>query len=86
MNNEITIASSIGNAPDKNRTLQESAADPGATILVIDQEKKFHGEHTRRMAELKMLADVQERVVSRMLERSIEKTDQPKVPHLRVVK
>ena len=80
------IADIIANYSNQEKTLQETAADLGAIILEIEREKDFYGEHSKRMAELKRLAALQERVLHRMLENSIEKSNQPKRPHLTVVK
>ena len=64
----------------------EAAADLGAIKMEMYREKKYYGEHTKRMAKLKKLAELQEIVVHRMLDNSIEESDQPKRPHLTVVK
>jgi hypothetical protein len=55
-------------------------------ILEMKREEKYYGKHTKRLAELKKLAALQEKVVHRMLDGSIEGDDQPKRPRLRVVK
>ena len=68
------------------RTRQDAATSPGAIVLEISAGQRHRGEHRRRMLELGKLASVQKRVLSRMLERSIEKSGQPKGPHLTVVK
>jgi hypothetical protein len=65
---------------------EESAAEPGAIILEMKREKQYYGEHTRRMAVLKKRAALQEKVILRMLERSIEKPAHPERPQLKVVK
>ena len=54
--------------------------------MKIYREKKYYGEHTKRMAKLKKLAELQERIIHRMLDKSQEEHDQPKRPHLTVVK
>ena len=64
----------------------EAAADLGAIKMEIYREKRYYGEHTKRMAELKRLAELQEMVVLRMLDKSVEEYNQPKRPHLTVVK
>ena len=71
---------------NRDKTLQGASATPGADILEIDPDKPHHGEHNRRMAELGKLADVQKRVVTRILDSSNEKPSQPKRPHLTVVR
>ena len=50
------IADIIGNAFNQDRPLQDAAADLGALIFEIDREKRYYGEHTKRMAELTKLA------------------------------
>ena len=80
------IADIIGNAFNQERPMEAAAADLGAIILEMEREKKYYGEHTKRMAESTKLAEVQHRVMSRMLDRAIENTDQPKKPHLKIVK
>jgi hypothetical protein len=42
-------------------------------------------EHTRRMAALKKMAALQEKVITRILERSVEKPAHPKRPQLKIV-
>jgi hypothetical protein len=69
---------------NQEKTLQETAADLGAIIFEIDREKKYYGEHTQRMAELKKLAAVQDRVVSKMMDRIDGSATHPEVPHLEV--
>ena len=71
---------------NQDKTLQESAADLGAIILEMEREEQIYGKHTKRLAKLRQLAELQEKVVHRMLDNSIEKSDQPKRPHLTVVK
>jgi len=63
---------------DHEKNLKESSADPGAVILKM--------KHTKRMAEFTKQAAFQERVIRRVLERSLEKYNQPKEPHLTVIK
>ena len=67
-----------GNAFNQERPLDEAAADLGALVLKKKQ--------TKRMTELAQLAEVQERVIHRLLDRAIEKPTQPKRPHLTIVK
>ena len=86
MDKTTNISDIIGNALNEERPLEDAAADLGAIILDMEREKKYYGEHTKRMADLVKLADVQRRVVSRMLDNSIEKSNQPKRPHLTIVK
>ena len=80
------IADIIASYSNQDKTLKESAADLGAMILEMKHEEECCGKHTKRMAKLKKLAELQEIVVHRMLASSIEKSDQPKKPHLTVVK
>ena len=65
---------------------KESAAAPGAVILEMTREQRHFGEHTRRMAALKKMAALQEKVITRILERSVEKPAQPKRPQLKIIK
>jgi hypothetical protein len=80
------IADIIASYSNQDKTLEESAADLGAMILEMEREEEYYGKHTKRMAELKKIAALQEKVVHRLLDSSIEKSDQPKRPHLTVVK
>jgi len=67
---------------NQDKTLRESAADLGAMILEMEREEELHGKNTERLAELKRVRALQEKVVMRMLDGS----DRPKRPRLRVVK
>jgi hypothetical protein len=80
------IADIIASYSNQDKTLQESAADLGAMILEMEREEQFYGKHSKRLADLKKLAALQEKVVHRMLDKSVEEHDQPKRPHLTVVK
>jgi hypothetical protein len=80
------IADIIASYSNQDKTLQESAADLGAMILEMEREEECYGKHSKRLAELKKIAALQEKVVYRLLDSSIEKSDQPKRPHLTVVK
>jgi hypothetical protein len=81
-----SIADIIASYSNQDKTLEESAADLGAIILEMEREEECYGKHTNRLAELKELAAFQEKVVNRMLVRSTEGHNQPKRPHLTVVK
>ena len=80
------IADIIASYSNQDKTLEESAADLGAMILEMEREEECYGKHTKRLAKLKELAELQEIVVHRMLDSSINKSEQPKRPHLTVVK
>ena len=80
------IADIIASHSNQDKTLQETAADLGAIILEMEREEQYYGKHTKRMAKLKKLAELQERIIHRMLDKSLEEHDQPKRPHLTVVK
>ena len=80
------IAAIIASYSNQDKTLQESAADLGAIISEMEREEQFYGKHTKRLAEPKKLAELQEIIIHRMLDDSIEKSDQPKRPHLTVIK
>ena len=80
------IADIIASYANQDKTLYESAADLGAIILEMEKEEKYYGKHSKRLAELKKIAALQETVIHRLLDNSIDKPDQPKRPHLTVVK
>ena len=80
------IGDIIASYSNQDKTLQESAADLGAMILEMEREEKYYGKHTKRLTKLKKLAALQEIVVHRMLDNSIDNSDQPKRPHLTIVK
>ena len=80
------IADIIASYSNQDKTLQESADDLGAMMLEMERGEECYGKHSKRLAELKGLAALQEKVVQRMLDSSIEQSDQPKRPHLTVVK
>ena len=80
------IADIIASYSNQDKSLHESAADLGAIILEMEREKISAGKNSKRLAELKKLATLQENIVLRMLDNSIEKSDPPKRPHLKVVK
>ena len=80
------IADIIAGQSNQDKTLYESAADLGAMILEMEREEELNGKTAERLAELKRVRALQEKVVFRMLERSIEGDDRPKGPRLRVVK
>jgi hypothetical protein len=80
------IAESIASHADQDKSLYESAADLGAMILEMEREEDCQGRHSKRLAELKRARAIQEKVVLRMLDGSIEGDERPKGPRLRVVK
>ena len=80
----VNLGDIIANYFNQDKSPQETAADLGAIILEIEREKDFYGEHSKRMAELKMLAEVQERALSKMMERSDDNSPVQKVPHLKL--
>lgn len=63
---------------DHEKSRQGSSADPGAVILKM--------RHTNRMAEYTKQAAIQESIIRRMLGKSLEEYNQPKEPHLTVIK
>jgi hypothetical protein len=87
MKNE-TIDTSSPAASQHNRSKPRQGASTGRDAIVLEMgpEQQNQGRHRRRIAELGKLADVHKRVVNRLLERSIEKDDQPKGPQLTIVK
>jgi hypothetical protein len=54
--------------------------------LIPTRIKSSRSRPPRRLANLKELAALQEKVVNRMLDGSVEGDDRPKGPHLTVVK
>ena len=80
----VNLGDIIVNYFNQEQTLQEAAADLGAIIFEIDREKKYYGENTQRMAELKKLAEIQGRAVSKMMDRINDNTHRPEVPHMEV--
>ena len=83
---KVTKLPIIASYSNQDKTLQESAADLGAMILEMEREEELHGKNTERLAELKRVRTLQEKVVMRMLDGSVEGDERPKGPHLRVVK
>jgi hypothetical protein len=55
-------------------------------IMEMEREEELYGKNTKRLADLKRVRALQEKVVLRMLDRSIEGDARPKGPRLRVVK
>jgi hypothetical protein len=80
------IADIIAGYADQDKTLRESAADLSAMILEMEREEERCGRHSKRLAELKKLSALQEKVVLRMLDGCVEGDGPPKGPRLRVVK
>ena len=80
------IADIVASHFNQDKSLYQSAADMGAIIFEMKREKDHYGENTERMAEIQKLAALQERLIRRMLDRSLEESHQPKRPHLTVVK
>ena len=80
------IADIIASYSNQDKTLYESAADLGAIIFEMERQEKYYGKHTKRLAELKRIKALQETVIRRLLDNSIEKSDQPKRPHLTIIK
>ena len=62
------IADIIAAHANQDKTLRESAADLGAMILEMEREEELHGKNTERLAELKRVRALQEKVVMRMLD------------------
>ena len=73
----VNLGNIIVNYFNQEKSLQETAADLGAINFEINREKKYCGENTPRMAELKKLAEVQERVVSKMMDEIDDNTHRP---------
>ncbi len=79
------IVDIIRNAFDQEKSLYENAADLGAILFELEREKKYYGENTDRMEELRKLEEIQAKVANMALDRTIEKANRPKKPHLTVV-
>ena len=80
------IADIISGRFNQDKSLNESTADPGAIILEMEHAEQSSGRHNRRLTDLKKLAALRERIIHRMLDSSIDKSDLPKRPHLKIVK
>ena len=65
--------------------LQETAADLGMIILEMKREETNNGKYTKRMLELKKLADIQEQVFREVEKRTIIKTSECKKPGFIVI-
>ena len=75
-----------GNAFNQESPPQEAADDLGALILEMKHLKQRYRQYTKRTEELTQFAEIQERMIHVLLDRAIEKPDQPKKPHLTIVK
>jgi hypothetical protein len=80
------IAGITAKESSQNKILQDLVADPDGVILEMKAEQVHYGQHRRRMAELAQLAALEERILHRMLEKSVEEHGRPKRPQLKVVK
>jgi len=80
------IAKTLAGRFNQDKTPEASATAPGAIILEMEHAEQSSGRHSRRLAELRKRAVLQEKIIHRMLESSIEKSGQPKKPHLKIVK
>lgn len=80
------IADFSANYTNQDKTTDEATSDPGAIIFELKREEHPYGEDTERMAEIQKLAKRKERLIRKMLDRSLEASHQQKRPHLTVVK
>ena len=83
------FADIVCNVLNQDKPLQEQAADLGELIRERGRKESMFGSNTRRMAELKKMIPIQEKLVMRMINNGDEEEYQPpppKKPHLRVVK
>jgi hypothetical protein len=71
---------------NNEKSSYDATADRRVFTVEMYRERKYHGEHIRRMVKLKKMADIREKVFSRMLERRMDQPVPPKGPHLRIVK
>jgi len=87
MTDDITTDEFTDAAPAKTKPLDESAADPVAVVLMLQQEAGYrHQEDHRKSSPLKQ-AEIKERVLRRMLENSLEHTvPAARRPHLKIIK
>lgn len=76
----------INNYFNQEKSLEETAADLGRIVLEMMHEEQFYGKHTKRMAELKRLAELQEQVLSKIEDRSNNNASSNKMPYLTVMK
>ena len=86
MDKTPNIVDISGDAFNQESPPQEAADDLGALILEMKQLKQRYRQYAKRMEELTKFAIIKEEVVHRMLDKAIEKPDQPKKPHLTIVK
>ena len=68
---------------DTDKTL---ASDRKSNVLEMTREKQCYAKHTKRITELSTMALLQERVIHRMMARTIEELAQPERPHLKIIK
>ena len=80
------IAEILAGRFNQDKTPEAPTTAPGAIILEMEHAEQSSGRHSRRLAELRKRAVLQEKIIHRMLESSIEKSGQPKILHLKIVK
>ena len=80
------IADIISGYAKQDKTLRQSAAGLCVMILEMERDEDCRGRQSRRLAELKKLSALQEKLVNRMLSKSIEADEQSKKPHLKLIK
>jgi hypothetical protein len=80
------IAEILASRFNQDKPTEALTTAPCVTILEIEHTEQSSGRHSRRLAELRKRAVLQERIIHRILDSSIEKSDQPKKPHLKIVK
>jgi len=76
----------IARHSDRHVPPEGPATNLNATVLEMTRELQCFAKHTKRMTELKRMASLQERVIHRMLDRSVEESAPPERPQLKLVK
>lgn len=71
---------------NEDKSAQESAADLGAIVYQMMREEEYYGKRTKRMAELTKLSNIQERVLRKILEKTMDKSNYQKGLRLKVAK
>ena len=80
------IAEILAGRFNQDNPPEASATAPGAIVLETEFAEQSSGRHGRRLSELRKRAVLEEKIIRRMLDSSMEKYGQPKKPHLEIVK
>ena len=76
----------IARHSDRHVPPEGPSSNLNAIVLEMTREQQCFAKHTKRMKELKKMASLQERVIHRMLDKSIEEPAPPERPQLKLVK